>query len=256
MRGTLLEDGEEGAEAWYSRPMPRHVVRPGDCVASLAARYRTSVADIWDDPANAALRRQRSSPYLLQPGDLVELPEAAPSRVRVSPGANHRLATEGSQVRLFLKLFDERFEDDAVAGEHQLNDGGARMREADAPSPPRTEALANVPYRLLAGSCVVEGTTDGEGRIDQRIDARLTSVRLILEPGNEHERSLEVKVGHLDPAEADEGIAQRLTNLGFPCAHDRGVEAAVAGYQRSRGIDASGRLDDATRSQLLDESGG
>jgi hypothetical protein len=245
-----------GAGSATSYGVERYFVRPGDCVASLASRHGVTVREIWDHPDNQQLRERRSSPYLLRPGDEIVLPPPDEPPARISPGGTQRFRGQPPQLRLLLELTDEQFEEGDAGGEHERDDRGARSRAADAAAPPRVDALAGVPYRLVAGGRRIEGTTDGQGRIDERIDARLHRVRLTLEPDTEHERTLEVLVGHLDPGDEDSGLVHRLSNLGFPCSLEEGAAAAIAAFQRSRHLTVTGDIDDETRRALLDESGG
>jgi hypothetical protein len=70
--------------------------------------------------------------------------------------------------------------------------------------------------------------------------------------------SVPVMVGHLDPPETHSGLVQRLRNLGFlsgmqPEQDD--IAHAVATFQATRGLSATGVVDDATRRALAEHHG-
>ena len=237
--------------------MARHTIMPGECVASLAARCGTTVEAIWDDPDNAELRQTRQSPYMLAPGDQIALPEPADQSdgPSVEQAGSHNLQTQTATVRLKLKLLDERWGDDTVRGSYETTESGSRSRSPEPVDPPETEPLGSVAYRLEIGGRTIEGTTDGDGVLDEAIDARATVAQLTLEPGSDHERTIEIRIGYLDPAEEQSGVMQRLSNLGFRPRGDADLPNAIAAFQRSRGLDESGELDDATRERLVQDSG-
>lgn len=232
----------------------RHVVVPGDCAASLAALSGVTVDELWSSPDNAELRSLRNSPYMLCAGDVITLPDTHRS-AEVQPAGQHRVRAQVATVRLHLKLLDERWNDESIQGARDEDDRGTRSREPAATDPPANEPLSNVPYRLVVGGRTTEGTTSGEGEIDERIDARATLAQLVLEPGTEHERTISLHVGHLDPPEEDSGIAHRLSNLGFACDPGDGMVLMLRAFQESRGLRITGELDDATRARILEDSG-
>lgn len=234
----------------------RHLVRPGECVASLAAKCGVSIESIWNDPANATLRQKRDSPFMLCAGDEIEIPDPPPGGASVSPGGTHSLRGPVATVRLHLKLCDESWDRETVQGSKQDAGDGVAWSAPDLVAPPQLEPLANVAYRLEVGGRVIEGTTDGDGVLDEPIDARVTAAKLVLEPDTERERSLDVRLGLLDPPDEDEGMFQRLANLGFRGASAEDGWRVVCAFQKSRDLDVTGELDDATRQRLVDESGG
>src|SRR5688572_23264483 len=77
--------------------MRPYVVRQGDYLTQLAHRRGFSVEDVWNDPANDALRQKRSSPEILQPGDILHLPERR-------EGWNPRSLTIGGENRFTAKI--------------------------------------------------------------------------------------------------------------------------------------------------------
>jgi len=232
----------------------RHLVRPGECVASLAAKCGVTIESIWNDPANASLRNRRDSPFMLCAGDEIHLPDPPPSQGNVSAGGTHRFTGTPATALLELVLVAESWGDQTIQG-RQVDEDGARAVEAPPPTEaPTPEPLANLPYRLTVGGRTIEGRTDGEGRLREDIDARATRVVLELEPDTPQARRFDVAVGYLDPPDEPSGLRQRLSNLGFP-SHDD-LSLVVEGYQKARGLEPTGELDDATKARILEESEG
>ncbi len=69
----------------------------------------------------------------------------------------------------------------------------------------------------------------------------------------------ELKIGALVPADQEKGIKARLNNLGFDCGGTNGdpdaTKAAIEGFQRTRKLPVTGKVDDATRMKLVQEHG-
>lgn len=219
--------------------MPRgervHVVRPGDCVESIAASFGCGWQPLWEHPRNAALRALRGDPNLLAPGDLVRLPvQLAPRGNTVAKGGTHTF--EGTAPTTMLDVrFVER-PDDAEEGEAE---GSARP-------------VAGAAYVVRALDVERYGTTTSDGRVREAIPVAARLVRVTLHPGTDHARETVVDVGGLDPIDAPSGVVQRLQNLGLlrAVAGDAEVAAAIASLQRARGLPDDGVLDDATRAAL------
>ena len=55
-----------------------YVVKYGDWLAKIAEDHGSTVAAIWSHPGNAAHRAKRGSPDVLYPGDVLQIPVAAP----------------------------------------------------------------------------------------------------------------------------------------------------------------------------------
>jgi hypothetical protein len=66
----------------------------------------------------------------------------------------------------------------------------------------------------------------------------------------------------MDPADEASGVRKRLENLGHlpaaavdPESEEILLRCAIEAFQRARGIDPTGELDDRTRQELLDAHG-
>lgn len=207
-----------------------YVVRPGDHLARLAHDRGFDAREVWDHPANAALRERRPNPQILAPGDVLYVPSTpTEAGMRLRAGATHTFA--GAAPTGTLKL---RF----AQGDH---------------------ALANAPYRIegVPGPAI-EGTTGADGTLTARIPVHVDAVVVVFtSTGTRYA----VRIGHLDPVEEGSGVKSRLRHLGYLGAFGlepraREVRAAIRGFQRDRGIAPSGEVDDDTRAALLEAHGG
>lgn len=223
-----------------------HLVLPGECIASLAARHGVSVATIWDHPDNAALRELRPSPHQLVPGDVVHLPDGTSRGHQVSPGTSHAFSGTPPLVELRLSLLEPVVDDTPRAGT-DVDDP-----QLDDPEPPRP--VADIPFRIEVGGFHREGTTDGQGLLITQVPATATSARLWLEPDTERERYLGLDIGHLHPADEPTGLQHRLGNLGYLTDdEDDALPRAIRGFQRDADLDVTGELDPATAERLREE---
>lgn len=237
-----------------------HRVMPGECLSSIAALYGTTTAELWSDPENAPLRERSGGPNVLSPGEVVVVRRPAPSPgATVSPGAPHRFRGGAAEtVRLRLRLVAHEWDDSPIQG--RVEGTGARVEVSEPPEPEMApdRPLANVAFRLAFGGREVRGETDGDGKIDVPIDAQIKLARLTLEPDTLHERTIDLKIGYLEPIDSPSGVRQRLNNLGFSpgeLGDEADIKEAARMFQRKHGLSPTGELDDATRAKLRDAGG-
>lgn len=209
--------------------MPRHVVRQGECAASVAARYGLSATALLDRDANHGLRDARANPHVLAPGDVLDVPEPAVRQLAFSPGGTKRYTASVPRTNLRLKL-----------------------------TTPTGEAAANKRFQveLPGAKSPIEGTTDGDGVLDVPIGVNYTSATILLFLGEEDPIRLPVRIGHLDPEHLDSGVAGRLRNLGYSVGE--GSEALAQGvraFQRRESLPESGVVDEDTRARLVERHG-
>jgi hypothetical protein len=204
--------------------MRPYVVRQGDYLAKLAARMGFDAETVWNAPENEVLRRRRSSPDVLCPGDVLHLPTA---RLR----SGRLVAESKNRYRARIALVTVRFQ----------------LRVSDRP-------VASRRYLVEGAGRTIEGQSDGDGFIELRVPTTVSEVRVRLP---DLHRCLVVQVGHLDPAQEQSGIRQRLANLGYlaTSATDGGDETAVphaiARFQIDHGLPGTGVADEATAARLL-----
>src|SRR5438045_1288400 len=122
----------------------------GDCLSSIAAKFHMSWRRMWDDPANAELKRIRKNPNVLLPGDRLTIPSISPATFTVATGRVHRFVIkkpEPTLLRLVIR-----------------SDG---------------EPMANASFRLTVDATQVSGVTDGDGLLEARIPATAKTAKVV-----------------------------------------------------------------------------
>lgn len=210
----------------------RHVVVQGECLSSIAYRYGFADAlAIYEHADNADLRRLRPSPHLLHPGDVVVIPERRLSVRQLPTGRNHTIV-----VKLPRRL--------------------VRVRVVDALGEP----MRNLAFTLTVGDQTCEGTSDGDGIVEQHVPARASHAVLVI-----GDLTIPLAIGHLNPARdtSDDGVSgiqARLRNLGYRPGPVDGrlgskTRAALRAFQRARRLDETGQPTDETLRALADAHG-
>jgi N-acetylmuramoyl-L-alanine amidase len=210
--------------------MIRHVVKQGECLSLIAAAY--GFADwktIYDDGANAALKKKRPNPHVLHPGDEVMIPDRDDTPVEVATGKEHRFVLKLPKRLLEVKMLDE----DKLP-------------------------LENERWVAVAGDVVCAGVTDGDGvlTLELPVDASRASIWIA-------GLTRELELGALNPVDdaPDDGVSGvqgRLLGLGFAPGPIDGVmgprtRSAVAAFQRHYQLEITGEADAATRARLKKE---
>jgi hypothetical protein len=200
-----------------------HRVQEGECISSIAADYGFFPATIWNHDNNAELRELRD-PNILYPGDEVFIPER---EIKTEIGATdqrHSFVRKGVPAKFRIQLCS-----------------GSQPR-------------AKLPFKLVVDeSKTIEGETDDEGVLDVFIPPKARHGVLTL--GEEGEEVINVSFGRLAPVEEDEGVDQRLLNLGLiqeVPASEASRRAGVELFQRRFGLEPTGEADDATRAKLAE----
>jgi len=136
---------------------------------------------LWDDGGNAQLKRERKTPYILLPGDVVSIPDLRPREESKAASQAHSFRRKGVPASLKLRL---------------LSNGEPRKGMA---------------WRANLGGAWKEGKTDGDGNLTIKIDPASPAGLLRLEDGTEYRLLLR----ELDPLETTTGVQARLNNLGY-----------------------------------------
>lgn len=198
-------------------------VNLGDSIPSMAKEAGHFWPTVWDHPANSELKSLRKNPNVLNPGDEVFIPEIEIVEKAKATDQKHKFKLKGEKVKYKLRLM--------------------RLGE------PRK----NEKYTLLLDSGQsIEGTTDGDGNLEQEIPAETKSARLLLEGGKEEKF---LRIGHLNPITEISGIQQRLNNLGYQAGPEDGamndqLRKALSAFQGRYGLKQTGEPDEATRAKL------
>lgn len=199
-----------------------YTVQQGDCLSSLGYKFKIPWKKIWDHANNAALKQKRKSPDVLFPGDVIFIPEKTLKEENGATDQKHKFKKKLEKVWLRLRLLEE-----------------------DKPR-------KNLKYTLKIGNQEIEGTTDGDGKLEQKIS-----------PGEKEawvktkEDIYHLQLGFLDPEKEDSGVQQRLQNLGF-LGTDKSaakVSGSVKEFKKKNGLGETEEVNDATRNKLLEKHG-
>jgi N-acetylmuramoyl-L-alanine amidase len=199
-----------------------YVVRDGDCMSSIASATGHFWETLWNLRENTELRNARQDPNVLLPGDRVFIPQLREKQETCASGRVHRFRRRGVPERLRFRI---------------LRYGEPRRKE---------------PFVLLirteGSDQTIEGTTDNDGLLDVFVPPGATEATLVF-----WDETIELKIGHLNPANSVQGVAARLRNLGFLLEAeptDASVEEAIRAFQRSRRLRATGKLGALTTAAL------
>lgn len=209
--------------------MPKsHRVQQGDCIDSIAFENGFFPETIWNDAANAELKKLRGDPNVLLPGDVVVVPDKRTKTVALRTGARHVFRRKGVPEKLRLRF---------------LREGQPRAAES---------------YVLEIDGAALSGTTDAEGRIEHWIPPNARSGRIVF--GGESQ-AYALLLGELDPIDTVSGVQARLFALGFYDGPVDGeetaeTEEAVQEFQAAHALEPFGAVDDATRDALRAAFGG
>ncbi len=243
--------------------MPKHVVRKGECLSSIAARYGLgSWKAIYDHPANAAMRQKRPNPNLIYPGDEWEIPARAQRTATARTGGKAHFEVKRPRVKLMVRLRDVHgapikaakykleVEGKAIAG---VTDGqgalaqpllpGARTAELQVelppppkPPPPPADGL-DLPVETFAVA-------------DEPVDK-------MVEPPPDESIDWHLRLGALDPVGEDAGVCERLHNLGYlagTSAKGAPLAAAVLAFKYDRAVKPLDAAVDAKLRQALERA--
>lgn len=203
--------------------MPKHIVKTGECVLTIAEKYGFPWKTLWELGANAKLKGVRKHPTQLVPGDEVFVPDERDVPVhKAATNKAHSFKVKSSPVLIRLCLVDSG------------------------------KALANEPYTLEIGGKTIKDKTDGSGKIEKPVPHGSNEAVLVLDKRNQ---KFTLKLGGLEPATEVAGAQARLANLGFYAGKVDGkagplTREAVTEFQKLKGIKETGELDKSTADEL------
>jgi len=201
-----------------------YVVRQGDCISSIAHRHGLFWEKVWNHPENAELKKQRKDPNILFPGDSVFVPEREQKEYSAATESRNRFRRKGVPAKFKVCL--------------AIND----------------EPLANKRYRMCINGKWQTGTTDGGGFVEAPITPDAKSAKIMVEqPEGTSWMVFEFKFGSVDPIDTEEGIRERLINMGYDAQTD--LAAALRAFQRKEGLPETGKIDDATTAKVREKFG-
>ena len=199
-----------------------YTVQQGDCLSSIGYKFKVPWKKIWDHGNNAALKQKRKSPDVLFPGDVLFIPEKTLKEENGATDQKHKFKKKLEKVWLRLRLLEE-----------------------DKPR-------KNLKYTLKIGNQEIEGTTDGDGKLEQKISPAEKEAWVKTE-----EDVYYLQLGNLDPTDENSGVEQRLQNLGF-LGLDKSAEkvsSSVKDFKKKNSLGETDEVNEATRSKLLEKHG-
>lgn len=207
-----------------------HVVQQGECLSSIARKYGFQDWHVlYDDAANAELKKRRPNPNALLPGDRVAIPEPIVRTATRPTGNWHDFTFETEKPRFKVQLLGL--------------DG---------------KALPSQDYQITVDGEERQGTTDGQGLVDEPVKSATRSATLrTTVPAGDDTRELvwRFAIGNLDPASTTTGLQARLANLQYYTGEIDGnfgpvTRGAVVALQESADLPLTGVPDDATLKEL------
>lgn len=190
----------------------------GDSLPSIATTSGFTWETLWDRPENAELKALRKNPNTLREGDEVFIPEIEKRQESCATEERHTFKRLGDPVKFKLQL--------------------KRMGQ------PRKDE----PFVMMIDGKIVEGTTDGDGKLEVFIPGNARTAVLHLNEGKEKHN---IRIGRLDPIDELSGIKQRLNNLGFPAGIENDdptpkATRALRNFQAHHELPVSGEADAPT----------
>lgn len=213
-----------------------HTIADGDTIFRIAARHGFATWEpIWEHPANKDLRRRRGSPQVLEPGDVLHVPDPRPGTVSCSTDQAHVFRKRTPEVFFCAYLRDH-------AG----------------------RPYAGNDYELVVGMRTFAGKTGPDGKVSHTVPVDAQIGRLTLQRSADPEDACVwvVEIGHIRPVEEIAGVQARLNNLGYKAGDVTGemndqTREALRVLQQHLGHDnPSGELDDATLDALRNHQHG
>lgn len=212
--------------------MATHTVEPGDCLASLAARYGLpSDQALLDHADNQHLKQLKRHPNILAAGDTVAIPDPEPHSERCATDQRHRFVVTLPRVKLRILVTDAK------------GKGWSGKR-----------------WVVTVDGKRSEGKTGSDGLVECDIPAQATRGRLQVffsDDGDEPELERDLDIGYLQPVDTVAGVQARLHNLGLggePTGElDDATRAALRSFRARQGLPAASDdalLDDALRDKL------
>jgi len=214
--------------------MPYHKVKLGEDLENILNDPKHGmmrISTVMNHPKNSKLFSNKDKDrdaFILKPGDKVFISEKALGEESGATEQRHRFRVKKQRkLKLVIKNADgEPFSDEKY------------MLKVDG-----------------AGSDLIEGKTDGDGRLEQAIPLEAEKAELHIAG-----QIRQLKIAHLDPITTISSLQARLNNLGFnagPVDGKKGekTKAGVKAFQKTRIISVDGIVVPQTRKHLKDAYG-
>ena len=207
-----------------------YTIQQGDYVSKLAAeRGFSDFKTIWDHPKNQDLKKLRTTPNVLAPGDSLFIPDKEIRTEVRSTDAKHEFTLSGKPLKLRVVI-------------HDMTDKPVSGKPCD--------------LKVTGSPDVTPLNTDGTGMVEREIkpDAAVGKLKL-KDAGLPIDLDLDLQIGHLDPIDKITGQKGRLNNLGY----DAGVvndevtlqfKSAVEEFQCDQKLAVDGDCGKNTQAKL------
>jgi len=211
-----------------------YTVKQGDHLSSIAKSFGFSDYNtIGNDPNNADLKTLRVNPNVLNPGDVLFIPEHESRIEQKGTEVRHKFVAHRPPLKLKLVL-EDLFE----------------------------MPIANAKCDLLLDSDTFHLTSDDDGKIEQEIKPETKGGMLVINDPQTAFNGIAfpIKIGHLDPVEELSGQLARLDNLGyFPgdgtAEHLEEFKSAVEEFQCDNALTVDGICGPGTQAKLKEVHG-
>jgi type VI secretion system secreted protein VgrG len=211
-------------------PQP-YVVRQGDYLQKLAFSHGFDADTVWNDPKNAELKQKRKDSNQLVPGDILHF---------ARPARDSHVLTKGTtnKYEAVVPTTTVRFVFENEAG-----------------------PFAFEPYKIEGLGASVEGKTDGAGVLFIKAPIHVREVKVTFP---KKRLVFPLHIGDMDPIDEPSGVCQRLEHLGYMLAHSDALseeeaitreKEAIAAFQRAHGMTVTGKLDEATKTAIVQAHG-
>ena len=213
-----------------------HTVQQGETLQLIAKKYRIGDwKQLYYHADNAEFRKKRPNPNILNPGDVINIPDFAAQRAGVSTGAGHTFVVRRGKQILKLRLVD-----------------------------PAGKPLAKVKAKFNVAGQLRELLSNTDGAFELEIaqpELEEIPVEIFALPGKEEpSHRFVLRPGHLDPADTVTGVQSRLNSLGYDCGKVDGVygqktKAGIQAFQRNKDMAVDGQPSSAVCSAVAQEYG-
>jgi len=207
-----------------------YVVQVGDYLRQLAGRFGFDADTVWALPENAGLRRQGRTPDMLNPGDVLMIPEPPQKRwLPITTGATNRFTASPIMAGVKVCLCSTK-----------------------------GKPLAGEPY-VVIGADLPPGNLDDGGHFIASVPTWHRSLVVHLTKRNEQ---YTIQIGALDPPATRSGMLARLIQLGcFP--HQDGadvtvedhLQAGIVRFQLRYSMTITGKMDVAIINKVTEVFG-
>lgn len=202
--------------------MTEYTINQGECLHSVAVEHGFNWETLWNHASNARLKNLRRDPSVLNPGDVLMIPEKTQKQDSGATELRHRFRRKGTPAQVAIKVL--------------RND----------------QPRAHVPFTLDIDGRLQSGKTDGQGLLKMNMPPN--AQRGILRVGEGAEQEVyRFKLGTVDTVDTERGARERLRCLGYD--GDAPLEELFKAFQGKERLDQTGQLDQPTQTKISERFG-